>query len=47
MIAAVKELIGGRGSNVFVFIDEASLQAISSLNALWLTGKCERIRLTD
>lgn len=47
MIEAQKEISGGRGSNIFLFIDDASLVENNPLDALWLTGKGERIRLTD
>jgi Replication-relaxation len=47
MIEAQKEINSGRGSNVFLFIDEVSLAESNPLDAVWLTGKGERIRLTD
>ena len=47
MIEAQQEITNGRGSNLFLFIDEASLAASSPLDALWTTGKGERIRLID
>jgi hypothetical protein len=47
MIDAQIELTGGRGSNMFLFIDDAALQATNPLDAVWMTGKGERIRLTD
>jgi hypothetical protein len=47
MIEAQMEITSGRGSNMFLFIDEANLQASNLLDAVWLTGKGERIRLTD
>jgi len=47
MIEAQQEITNGRGSNIFLFADEASLAVSNPLEALWLTGKGERIRLTD
>lgn len=47
MIEALKEITGGRGSNMFLFIDDHSLAETDPLDALWLTGKGERIRLVD
>ncbi len=47
MIEALKEMTGGRGSNMFLFIDDASLAQNNPLEALWTTGKGERIRLLD
>lgn len=47
MIDAQTEITGGRGSNMFLFIDDVSLAETNPLDALWLTGKGERIRLVD
>lgn len=47
MIAAQKEISGGRGSNIFLFIDETSLLESNPLDAMWLTGKGEHIRIVD
>ena len=47
MIEAQREITNGRGSNIFLFADEASLAVSNPLEALWLTGEGERIRLTD
>jgi hypothetical protein len=47
MIEAQKEITNGRDSNLFLFIDEASLAGSNPLDVLWTTGKGERIRLTD
>jgi hypothetical protein len=46
MIEAQREISGGRGSNIFMFIDDASLLASNPLDALWLTGKGKQVRLT-
>jgi hypothetical protein len=47
MIEAQKELTNGRGSNLFLFTDEATLAASNPLDVLWMTGKGERVRITD
>ena len=47
MIEAQKEITNGRGSNMFLFTDEASLAASNPLDVLWTTGKGGRTRLTD
>jgi DNA-binding transcriptional ArsR family regulator len=47
MIDAQREMTNGRGSNMFLFTDEASLAESNPLDVLWTTGKGERIRLTD
>jgi hypothetical protein len=47
MIEAQKEVTGGRGSNMFLFIDDASLADSNPLDAHWLTGKGKRIRLVE
>jgi hypothetical protein len=47
MIEAQKEITNGRGSNVFLFTDQASLAARNPLDVLWTTGKGKRVRLTE
>lgn len=47
MIEAQRAITGGRGSNMFLFIDDASLAETDPLNARWLTGKHDLVRLTD
>ena len=47
MIEAQRELTDGRGSNIFLFIDEETLAQSDPLNALWTTGKGEVVRVTD
>ncbi len=47
MIDAVRDLTGGKGSNLFLFIDHARLVAGDALTVDWLTGKGESLRLTD
>lgn len=47
MIDAQREITGGRGSNMFLFIDDATLLKSNPLDALWKTGKGREARLTD
>ena len=47
MIEAQQEITNGRGSNLFLFIDEASLAASNPLDVEWLSGKGERVKITD
>ena len=47
MIEAQLEITNGRGSNMFLFIDDAALVASNPLDAVWTTGKREQIRLID
>jgi len=47
MIEAQKELTEGRGSNLFLFVDDASLQSQNPLDASWISGKGSPIRLID
>lgn len=47
MIAAVKEITGGKGSNVFVFGDVATVLANSPLAAMWRSGKGMELRIMD
>jgi hypothetical protein len=47
MIEAQLEITNGRGSNLFLFIDEVSLAESNPLDVLWTTGKGNKIRLTD
>ena len=39
MIEAQKEMTDGRGSNMFLFVDEATLAESNPLDVLWTTGK--------
>jgi hypothetical protein len=47
MVEAQKELTSGRGSNMFLFVDELTLAASNPLDVYWATGKGERARLID
>lgn len=47
MIEAQREMTAGRGSNMFLFIDDVSLAASNPLDVRWTTGKGERIQLTE
>ena len=47
MLTAVDVITQGKGSNVFVFCDQSQLSSVSPLNATWISGKRQRIRLID
>lgn len=47
MVETQKEMTNGHGSNVFLFIDDASLLNSNPLDALWTTGKGKPVRITD
>jgi Replication-relaxation len=47
MVAAVQALSGGAGSNVFLFADAGALEERSPLELDWISGKGERVRLTE
>jgi DNA-binding transcriptional ArsR family regulator len=46
MLAALDGLTGGRGSNMFLFTDQASVVASNPLDLEWTSGKREPVRLT-
>jgi hypothetical protein len=45
MIEAQKEMTDGRGSNLFLFIDDADLLKGNPLDAYWTTGKGKPVRI--
>ena len=47
MLDALQEITDGKGSNIFLFIDERALAASSPLEAQWIGGKGNRVRLID
>lgn len=47
MQSALRTITDGRGSNIFLFLDHATLAASDPLEVLWTTGKGERMRLVD
>ena len=47
MVAAVQELTGGAGSNVFLFAAVGEFDGKSPLDIEWVSGKGERVRLAD
>jgi hypothetical protein len=47
MLSAVDQITGGKGSNFFLFIDQATLAAGDSLEAAWVSGKRTAAKLTD
>jgi hypothetical protein len=47
MLAALRAMTDGRGSNMFLFTDQMSLAASDPLELTWLSGKGERHQLMD
>ena len=47
MVGCVRSITEGRGSNSFLFADRASLAAADPLQVEWISGKGERVQLTD
>jgi hypothetical protein len=47
MIDALQIITEGKGSNIFLFIDEATLAASTPIDVKWVSGKRERVGLTD
>jgi hypothetical protein len=47
MLDALREITDGKGSNIFLFIDEASLAASTPIDVKWTSGKRKSVRLTD
>jgi hypothetical protein len=47
MLDALEHITDGRGSNIFLFIDERTLAASNPLDAGWTSGKRNSVRLTE
>jgi hypothetical protein len=47
MQEALRTITDGRGSNMFLFTDQAKLAASSPLDIEWVSGKGESVGLTD
>jgi hypothetical protein len=47
MLDALREVTGGKGSELFLFIEEETLRLSNPLDALWVTGKGRECRLTE
>jgi hypothetical protein len=47
MLDALRDVTNGKGSELFLFIDEDTLRSAHPLEAEWITGKGNRARLTD
>jgi hypothetical protein len=47
MIAIVRSITDGKGSNFFLFIDQETLAESDPLQAKWTSGKSEPVRLID
>jgi hypothetical protein len=46
-LAPVEAITEGRGSNMFLFADQATLTSGNPLELEWASGKRKRVRLTD
>jgi DNA-binding MarR family transcriptional regulator len=47
MLRAQEAMTDGKGSNIFLFSDQASLAAANPIDHEWTSGKREKIKLTD
>jgi DNA-binding transcriptional ArsR family regulator len=47
MLAALDVITSGKGSNIFLFVDQATLAASNPLTVKWVSGKGQSVRLTD
>lgn len=47
MLTALNAITDGRGSNIFLFVDQATLAGGTPLDVGWVSGKGERVRITD
>jgi DNA-binding transcriptional ArsR family regulator len=47
MLAALNMITDGKGSNLFLFTDQAALAASNPLDVQWMSGKGELVRLAD
>ncbi len=47
MLDALSEVTGGKGSELFLFIEDETLRQSNPLEALWVTGKGRECRLVD
>jgi hypothetical protein len=47
MLAALDTITDGRGSNMFLFTNQAALLAANPLDLAWVSGKREAVRLTE
>ena len=46
MLEALNTITGGKGSNIFLFVDQATLADSNPLTVKWLSGKGESVRIT-
>ncbi len=47
MLDALRDVTGGKGSEMFLFIDEAAFAAVNPIDAAWVTGKDRVCRIVD
>ena len=46
MIDALRDVTAGKGSELFLFIDEVTLRSTNPLDAMWTSGKGNAVTLT-
>jgi DNA-binding transcriptional ArsR family regulator len=47
MLAALNAITDGRGSNIFLFVDQATLAGSNPLEVQWVNGKGESVRIME
>ena len=47
MLKTLSAITDGRGSNMFLFVDQATLAYGNPLTVKWMTGKGQNVRLAD
>jgi hypothetical protein len=47
MLSALNTITEGRGSNMFLFTDQASITGSNPLELAWVSGKSDAVRLAD
>ena len=47
MEGALRDVTAGKGSDLFLFIDEESLRSANPLDVVWSSGKANAAKLTD
>lgn len=47
MLDALREVTGGKGSELFLFIEDNALRATNPLDATWISGKGRECRIVD
>jgi hypothetical protein len=47
MLDALNEVTGGKGRELFLFIEDDALRGTNPLDVLWITGKGRECRIID